>query len=129
MLTGAPGDLWVRADFAATDVLDLIGKTELPELVALYREGMAVITHDSGPLHVAQLAGVPAIGLFGPTPSAIFVRDDARVATLGPATAMACAPCYDCRNFAACDDNRCLQPITPSDLVRRLESPLSTAHA
>ena len=129
VLTGGPGDQWVRTDFAGADVLDLIGETELPELVALYRECTAVITHDSGPLHVARLAGVPAIGLFGPTPPAIFVRDDARVATLWPAASMACAPCYDGRNFAACDDNRCMQLITPGDVVRRLESLLSATHA
>jgi len=85
-------------------------------------------THDSGPLHLARLAGVPAIGLFGPTPPAIFIRDDPRVVTLWPATSMPCAPCYDGRNFAACNDNRCMQLITAADVMRRLESLLSIAH-
>lgn len=128
VLTGGPDDAWVRRDFAATDVLDLIGETRLPELLALYRECAAVITHDSGPLHLARLAGVPAIGLFGPTPPAIFIRDDPRVVTLWPATSMPCAPCYDGRNFAACNDNRCMQLITAADVMRRLESLLSIAH-
>jgi heptosyltransferase-2 len=127
LLTGGPDDDWVRQHFAGVDVLDLIGETDLPELVALYRECVAVVTNDSGPLHLARLAGTPVVGLFGPTPPAIRVREDSSAAVLWPAASMPCAPCYDGRNYAACDDNRCMQLITPTDVALRLESLLALA--
>ena len=127
IVTGATTDAWTRTEFAGLDVLDLIGETDLPGLVALYRECAAVVTHDSGPLHLARLAGVPALGLFGPTPPGIRFREDPAVAVLWPAASMPCAPCYDGRDYAACDDNRCMQLISPADVVRRLESLLGGA--
>lgn len=39
----------------------------IPELVATLRRAQLVIGNDTGPLHVAAAAGVPSLGLFGPT--------------------------------------------------------------
>lgn len=122
VLTGAPGDAWTRPHFADIDVVDLIGATTLPGLVALYRLCAAVVTHDSGPLHLAHLAGSPLVALFGPTPPASMLRGGERDATLWPGVALPCAPCYDGRNFAACADNVCMQRIAVDDVVARVDA-------
>ncbi len=118
LLTGAASDDWVRAPFAGTATVDLVGRTDLPSLVALYRRCAAVVTHDSGPLHLAGLAGAPRVALFGPTPPTSFARPEARTRVLWPAAALPCAPCYDGRDFAACDDNVCMQAIGVDDALR-----------
>jgi lipopolysaccharide heptosyltransferase II len=53
---------------AAPDkVINLCGKTSLPEMVELLRLGDLLVTNDTGPMHVAAALGRPVIALFGPT--------------------------------------------------------------
>ena len=45
-------------------VLDMTGKTSLAQLVSLFRRARAVVSNDSGPVHVAAGAGAPVISIF-----------------------------------------------------------------
>jgi asparagine synthase (glutamine-hydrolysing) len=47
-------------------VIDLAGKVDLLGLTALLQGARAVVTTDSGPMHMATAVGVPVIVLFGP---------------------------------------------------------------
>jgi heptosyltransferase I len=47
--------------------LNLVGKTSLPELVALLHMAQAVIAPDTGPAHIASALGTPVIGLYAAT--------------------------------------------------------------
>jgi heptosyltransferase-2 len=125
LLTGGTDDAWVRSAFAGVPVIDLIGSTTLPGLFALYSRCAAVVTHDSGPMHLARLAAAPVVGLFGPTLPAMFLRESADAIVLWPGAALACAPCYDGIEFAACADNRCMQLIDPVDVAARVDSLLA----
>ena len=50
-------------------VLDLTGKTNLLELIALMENAQLVIGGDTGPLHLASAVGLPeVVGIFGSTP-------------------------------------------------------------
>ncbi|MCW8956148.1 MAG: glycosyltransferase family 9 protein, partial [Gammaproteobacteria bacterium] len=44
--------------------LDLVGKTSLKQLAAIYLQSKLVIAPDTGPMHIANAMGVPVIGLF-----------------------------------------------------------------
>jgi heptosyltransferase-2 len=127
LLTGAGSDVWIRDAFADVAITDLVGVTTLPGLLALYARCSALITHDSGPMHIGRLAGTRVVGLFGPTPPASFVREDSRVTAIWEAGALACAPCYDGRNFAKCADNRCMQSIGTQSALARLDALLGVA--
>jgi heptosyltransferase-2 len=129
LLTGSADDAWTRDAFKDVAVTDLIGLTSLPGLVALYARCAGVVTHDSGPLHLARLAGARVVALFGPTPPASFVREDARTAAVWQASELACAPCYDGREFAPCSDNRCMQLIAPTVALARLDALLAATAA
>ena len=43
---------------------DLAGRTSLPQLLALMRRARFVLGPDSGPIHLATVAGAPALGLY-----------------------------------------------------------------
>jgi len=51
----------------APEALSFAGKTTLRELAALISECDALITNDSGTMHVGYAVGTPLVALFGPT--------------------------------------------------------------
>ncbi len=57
----------IAAGFPAGRIRNLAGSTDLPAYVAKLRECAALITNDTGGMHLANLLGVPLIALFGPT--------------------------------------------------------------
>ena len=113
VLVGAPSDEWTVPAFEGMDVVHLVGQTNIVNLVGLLGSCDLVITHDSGPMHVAVLAGTPLVALFGPTDPRWFI-DDTRKSTrvLWGGENLACRPCYDGKNFAPCTDNLCLKSIS-----------------
>lgn len=48
-----------------TNITNLAGKTNLPELINLFSNAAAVLTTDSGPAHVANALGTHTVVLFG----------------------------------------------------------------
>ncbi|MGH8307775.1 MAG: glycosyltransferase family 9 protein [Gammaproteobacteria bacterium] len=72
LLSGGPSD--VEREYGAailqaanTRPLDLIGKTNLKQLLALLSRTTVLISPDSGPVHMATAAGTPVIGLYAST--------------------------------------------------------------
>jgi lipopolysaccharide heptosyltransferase II len=99
-------------------LLNLAGKTSLPELVALLSASDLVISGDSGPMHIACAVGTPVISLHGPTdpllsgptappPDGIVLRRE-----------LWCSPCYDASATAECPFGNpvCMKSL-PVDLV------------
>lgn len=91
---------------------NLAGATSLDETMDRIARASLVITHDSGPLHLAMLLGTPAIALFGPTDPRRFLAPAADVQVASAAKGLACAPCYDGHGYAVCSDNRCLGGVS-----------------
>jgi heptosyltransferase-2 len=69
-----------RHDRAITDqflaacsvtILDLTGRTTVPEAAALLDGAKALVCHDSGLMHISNAVGVPFVALFGPTDLAV----------------------------------------------------------
>jgi heptosyltransferase II len=111
LITGSDSDDWIRDSFRFLPVVDLVGKTSLVELTALYRRCDLVVTHDSGPLHLAVAAGTRVLALFGPTMPFEKVPRNEKVKVVWGGKTLACRPCYDGKNYALCSDNQCLKSI------------------
>jgi heptosyltransferase I len=47
--------------------LDLTGRTSLPQTIEALRKCDAVVTNDTGPMHIAAALRKPVVGIFGPT--------------------------------------------------------------
>ncbi|MBI3088493.1 MAG: glycosyltransferase family 9 protein [Candidatus Omnitrophica bacterium] len=52
-------------DRGAARVIDVVGCLSLKELAACLRRVRALVTNDSGPMHVAAAVGTPVVALFG----------------------------------------------------------------
>ncbi len=71
VITGSQGDRKIAEKIASFTTgkraIDLCGKTGLKELTALIAGSKAVVSNDSGPMHIAAALGIPTIAIFGPT--------------------------------------------------------------
>ncbi|MBX3132803.1 MAG: glycosyltransferase family 9 protein [Gemmatimonadaceae bacterium] len=98
---------------AVPDARDEVGKQDLDALLAELASSDVLVTHDSGPMHLAQLTRTPVVALFGPTSPTQFVAPGADVTVLSAAQHLPCAPCYDGKDYAVCSANLCLSRVGP----------------
>lgn len=122
LLLGSASDQWTLPFFEKLNVLDVIGKTELLELVSLLKRMDLFITHDSGPMHLAKLAGCRTIALFGPTQPSEFLGNSTHIHPLWGGKALSCRPCYDGKRFASCSRNLCMENISLQEVVKLAET-------
>jgi heptosyltransferase II len=100
-------------------VVNLAGKTNIRELMALIQTCDIFLTNDSGPMHIASALGTPLVALFGST---------SNVAT-GPYQGgrvihkhVECSPCYK----RICPiDFRCMTRIGVDEVYKELKAMLS----
>jgi heptosyltransferase-2 len=125
VLLGGPEDVWVKPYFQQLVVTDCIGTLSLPEVISACDACDAVISHDTGPLHLAGLSETCLVGVFGPTDPATRVPRRPFVVGIWGGQGFACRPCYDGRNFAPCRFNGCMHQVTPERVLRELDQLLS----
>ena len=100
-------------------VIDFCGKTDLKELIALIAGADAVVSNDSGPLHIAAALNRPAVALFGPT-------DPIKTGPYGWQTNKKLTvlktpvPCGPCRN-KNCADLICMEKISANEVLKALK--------
>lgn len=96
-------------------VLNLAGKTSLRELMAHVSLLKALLTNDSGPMHVASALKVPLVALFGST-------SDVKTGPFGNAVVInkhvECSPCY--RRVCPIDF-RCMTRIEVEEVAKALK--------
>jgi heptosyltransferase-2 len=129
VLIGGHGDAWVQPLFTALPVTDLIGKLSLPQTLALLDEADVLVTHDTGPLHLAGITRIGIVSIFGPTdPRGRLPQRPGAVAIWG-GEGFACRPCYDGHSFAPCPSNDCMAEVTPTMLLAQIESLFTSSQA
>lgn len=110
------------AQAAGIRAVVLAGETSLGEALALYKKAVAVVSSDSGPLHLAHSVGADVIGIFGPTrPEITDPRGDGRVQILFKEVGCNKAPCY----HLSCTNNVCMQSVTVDDVCQAFKKILS----
>ena len=127
ILVGGPEDAWASQAFVHLPVKDFIGRLSLVESIALFDTCDLVISHDTGPFHMATLSSAPVLALFGPTNPSERLPKRAAIRVLWGGERLACRPCYDGRDFAECSDNLCMKEISPSVVLAAVEEMLTKA--
>lgn len=110
----APLAAEITRDFNGT-VENLTGKTSLDELILVLRGLSALLTNDTGTMHLADWLGVPLLAVFGSTeprltgprgPRSIVLRHQVE-----------CSPCF----LRKCPlDFRCMEAVTPAEAAEAL---------
>lgn len=125
VFTGGPADSQVVQtilEMMAQPAANATGRTSLKMLAALYHLSRALVTTDTGPMHLAAAVGTPVVALFGPTAPW-------RTGPFGGGhqvvrTAPDCSPCFK----RQCDEHRCrcMTDISVSDVLQATRRLLQT---
>ena len=102
-------------------LLDLLGQTTLGELIGILAGAEAVLSNDSGVMHVAAALGRPTVAIFGSTSPVWTSSFSPWVRNLY--AAYPCSPCY--RRTCPIGYG-CLRAIHPAEAVRALEELLGS---
>jgi len=104
--------------------VNMVGRTNIFELLALLSRADLLVTADSGPAHFTNITQTACVVFFGPETPTLY-------APLGPKTvslfaALSCSPCltaYNHRN-TPCRDARCMQAITVEQVFKAVSKQL-----
>jgi len=100
------------------NAVNLAGETTLGESMALFARAQAVVSGDSGPLHLAGSVGANVVGIFGPTrPEITGPRGTGAATVLFKHVGCNNAPCY----HLTCGNNVCMQSIGVDDVWQALQ--------
>ena len=122
VLAGGADDRWVLPLFAGLDIVDCIGRCSLLETLGLLGASDLLVTHDTGPLHLAGLTPIGIVSVFGPTdPHARLPQRPGALAIWG-GEGFACRSCYDGRDYAACHRNDCIRQVTPAMVLAQIHA-------
>ncbi len=95
------------------------GKTTIPEMMALLRACRALVSNDSGAMHLAAAAGVDGVALFGSTDPVATGPLGGRWVVLRER--MECSPCFQRKCRFTGGECRCLRAIAPERVCAALE--------
>jgi len=103
----------------AHPALNAAGRTSLMELAALFEEVAAVVTTDTGPMHLAAAVNTPTVALFGPTAPWRTgpYGSGHRVVRSGPP----CSPCFS----RDCAHPECMTNISVDQVMDACQSVLA----
>ena len=117
------GETYFRRAFAWPEhARNFVGALDLPDTAALIRQSAALVSNDSGLMHLGVAVGTPTFGVFGITSPA---REVIPSRKMFPVTkGLACEPA--CRKGAwgrrDCDQHlACLKTLTPEEVLARVE--------
>ncbi len=106
------------------DVIDMTGKTTIPELFAVISRSRLVVSNDSAPMHIGSAYGVPVVAFFGPTiPEFGFRPCNAYIFE----TPLECRPC-SLHGTETCPLGhfRCMRSIRPERVLGKIKEILRT---
>ena len=118
VFSGGPADKPIVADIRSrmkTPSLNLVGRTSLKDLAALYEQAACLVSTDTGPMHLGAAVGIPVVALFGPTApwrTGPF-GDGHRIVRV----TVDCAPCFK----RTCDPHQCMAKITIDQVIAGIE--------
>jgi len=105
------------------NVIDLVGKTSLPELIGVIRDGVGLVATDTGTAHIASATDTDVFALIGPTPATLtgpYKSPTNKVYIIS--ANLECSPCYKTEVMKNCRDNICMKNISVEQVYNSIKS-------
>lgn len=120
ILLGGPEDGFLSdlEKIDASRVVNLAGRLSLEESAAVIAQSMALVSNDTGLMHVAEQMGIPCLALMGPAPFGFPSRPQTKIFELN----LPCRPCSK-HGQGPCvnpEFHKCLKGISPESVARAL---------
>lgn len=90
---------------------------------SILRRCRLLVGNDSAPIHMAAAMNIPTYSLWGPTNPKRY--GDPSLHHTSFFKEIECSPCYSYGEFPDCNDNRCMQAISVSEVWETLQAALS----
>ena len=104
-----------------TEVVNLMGQTNVHQLVALINEADAVVTMDSGVLWVAHCTNTPVIALLGPTREQERLCYHRNYHVVNLARIVNCEPCFE--RLTGCQGKvRCMTEAAEGEIIEGIRN-------
>ena len=104
---------------AGVPVVNLAGETTVPQTAAALARAEALLTNDTGPMHLACAVGTPVVAVFGPTNERQWGPRGVRDVVIAHDDCD-CRPCEYLSEMPDCTHRRCLLEITPERVIAAL---------
>jgi heptosyltransferase-2 len=112
---------FLEFELVSENVLNMIGKTNIKQLLSYFRKLSVYLTNDSGPMHIAAALGVPIVAIFGPTVKELGFfpyTEKAQILEID----LVCRPCGK-HGGKVCPKNnfKCMEDISVENVVLAVE--------
>ena len=105
------------------NVLDLVAKTSLVDLVGVIDSAIGLVSTDTGTAHIASAVDTEVFALIGPTPADVtgpYKSPNNKVHIIS--SNQECAPCYKTQVMKNCKDNVCMKEISSNEVYQTIKS-------
>ncbi|MCP4482001.1 MAG: lipopolysaccharide heptosyltransferase II [bacterium] len=113
---------FVTHELESDNILNLVAKTDIKQLISYFRKIAVYVTNDSGPMHIAAALGFPIVAIFGPTVRELgfFPYTDTAIVV---EEKLVCRPCGKHGGMICPQKHfKCMKNIKVVDVVRAIES-------
>ena len=119
VLCGGNADLALGSkieEAAHIPMINAIGKTSLLQMAGIIDRATAIVSGDTGPLHIAAALGIPAVAMFGPTNPSTYAPQGPKNVILF--TKLSCSFCH--KTSCPTGNPICMSSITPAEVVKQV---------
>ena len=103
-------------------VINLVGKTSLPDLIGVIEGAKGLIATDTGTAHIASAVNTEVFVLIGPTPAEVtapYKTEHNKVHIIS--ANLECSPCYKTKVMKNCKDNICMKHISVEQVYNTIK--------
>ena len=105
------------------NIIDLVGKLSIPELITTVQNAQTLICTDSATAHIGAAVDTPTFVLMGPNnPITDSPYQSDTNAVYPVSLGLSCSPCYKTDAMKHCKENICMSQITPKMVFESLKS-------
>lgn len=109
--------------YPQNNIIDLVGKLSITELITVVKNAKALICTDSATGHIGAAVDTPTFVLMGPNNPIIDSPYQSATNAVYPISlGLPCSPCYKTDVMKHCNENICMSQITPDMVLESLES-------
>lgn len=105
-----------------SEVIDLVGKTPLVDLIGVIENANALVATDTGTAHIASSVSTEVFTLIGPTPANVTGPYQSPTNKVHIITSNKdCSPCYKTEVMKNCKDNICMKDISVEQVFNSIK--------